>query len=250
MIAFDSDSEWVRHLLPLENPSQVKSRIDSIREGGGTEMGTALEKACEALIPSDAMVKHIITLSDGISAPADWQAIINKCRREKITMTTVAISDESDQKLMQRLAVGTGGRYHFTRNAKAIPAIYARETKLVSRPLIFERPTPWSAKIIYPIEAVQGLPRELPPMTGLVLTTPKFMADVSITSPIPAENEVNPVLASWQYGLGRSIAITTDAGLRWTKTWPGTELYGKFWSQIVRSAPGRFPIPLRMISSM
>ena len=236
VVAFDSQSEWVRHLLPLESPAQVKARIDSIREGGGTDMGPALLMACDALNKSDAMVKHVITLSDGMSTPADWQAIINRCRREKITMTTVAISDDSDRKLMQKLAVGTGGRYHFTKNAKAIPAIYARETKLVSRPLIFERPDPWSAKIVYPTEAVQGLPAELPGMTGLVLTTPKSTADVPITSPLPAENEVNPVLASWQYGLGKSVAVTTDAGLRWTKTWPGTELYGKFWSQLVRSA--------------
>lgn len=236
VVAFDSASEWVRHLLPLENPAQVKNRIDSIREGGGTEMGPALTMAADALQKSDAMVKHIITLSDGMSTPADWQAIINRCRRDKITMTTVAISDQSDRKLMQKLAVGTGGRFHFTRNAKALPAIYARETKLVSRPLIYERPEPWSARIVYPTEAVQGLPTELPPMTGMVLTTPKSTADVPITSPIPAENEVNPVVASWQYGLGKSVAVTTDAGLRWTKTWPGTDLYGKFWSQIVRSA--------------
>jgi len=236
VVAFDSQSEWVRHLLPLENPATVKNRIDSIREGGGTEMGPALTMAADALQKSDAMVKHIITLSDGMSSPADWQAIINRCRRDKITMTTVAISDDSDRKLMQKLAVATGGRFHFTRNAKAIPAIYARETKLVSRPLIFERPEPWSARIVYPTEAVQGLPIELPPMTGMVLTTPKSTADVAVTSPIPAENELNPVVASWQYGLGKSVAVTTDAGLRWTKTWPGTELYGKFWSQIVRSA--------------
>jgi hypothetical protein len=54
-----------------------------------------------------------------------------------------------------------------------------------------------------------------------------------MTSPLPA-GQVNPLLAHWTYGLGRSVAFTSDAGRRWAKAWPDWESYAAFWSQIVR----------------
>jgi hypothetical protein len=48
-----------------------------------------------------------------------------------------------------------------------------------------------------------------------------------------------PILAHWQYGLGRSVAFTSDArtmrGGRqgWDRDWAGSEMYSKFWEQVV-----------------
>ena len=46
--------------------------------------------------------------------------------------------------------------------------------------------------------------------------------------------QLNPVLAHWTYGLGRSVAFTSDAGGRWAKTWPDWQSYTAFWSQVIR----------------
>ena len=80
-----------------------------------------------------------------------------------------------------------------------------------------------------------GLSDELPPITGLVLTSPKEneLVEIPIVSPLPT-GQVNPVLAHWTYGLGRSVAFTSDAGRRWAKAWPDWESYAAFWSQVVR----------------
>ena len=84
-------------------------------------------------------------------------------------------------------------------------------------------------------EPVIGLPDELPPITGLVLTSLKEneLVEVPIISPLPT-GQVNPLLAHWTYGLGRSVAFTSDAGRRWAKAWPDWESYAAFWSQVVR----------------
>jgi hypothetical protein len=50
-----------------------------------------------------------------------------------------------------------------------------------------------------------------------------------------------PILAYWQYGLGRSVAVTSDArtskdqlrSLGWDREWAGSEMYSKFWEQVV-----------------
>jgi hypothetical protein len=137
---------------------------------------------------------------------------------------------------MRRIASITGGRYYEVTNPKTLPAIYTKETRTVSRPLLYERPNPWSPVISFGGEPVAGLPREspLPGIRGFVLTTPKPTAVVEIASPFPAELSSSPILAHWQYGLGRAVAFTTDAGTRWAVDWPASPMYSKFWSQLVR----------------
>jgi hypothetical protein len=43
-----------------------------------------------------------------------------------------------------------------------------------------------------------------------------------------------PLLAAWQYGLGRSVAFTSDLSGRWGKDWVLWDQYGKFSSQMVK----------------
>src|SRR5262245_29977569 len=137
--------------------------------------------------------------------------------------------------MMQNLAKRTKGRFYNVTNPKALPRIYQKEARTISRPLIFERETPWVPKVNYLSEPVTGLPSNVPPITGLVLTSVKEneLVEVPLTSPLPS-GQVNPLLAHWSYGLGRAVAFTSDAGRRWAKQWPDWQSYSAFWSQVVR----------------
>ena len=42
------------------------------------------------------------------------------------------------------------------------------------------------------------------------------------------------ILATWQYGLGRSVVLTTDVGQRWATDWPAWGGYEKLMLQMVR----------------
>jgi Putative glutamine amidotransferase len=68
-----------------------------------------------------------------------------------------------------------------------------------------------------------------------VLTSPKEneLVEIPIVSPLPT-GQLNPLLAHWTYGLGRSVAFTSDAGRRWAKAWPDWRSYAAFWSQVIR----------------
>jgi hypothetical protein len=46
--------------------------------------------------------------------------------------------------------------------------------------------------------------------------------------------EGDPVLATRQYGLGKSVAWTSDARQRWSAAWLGWSGFSKFWAQTVR----------------
>ena len=43
----------------------------------------------------------------------------------------------------------------------------------------------------------------------------------------------DPLLAQWQYGLGRSVAWTSDSTGRWAKSWIGWDGFSQFFSQMV-----------------
>jgi hypothetical protein len=48
-----------------------------------------------------------------------------------------------------------------------------------------------------------------------------------------------PLLARWQFGLGKSVAFTSDVKDRWAVDWLKWNGYSKFWSQIVRDTMRR-----------
>jgi hypothetical protein len=71
---------------------------------------------------------------------------------------------------------------------------------------------------------------KLPAIYGQVVTYPKPGSQQMI------ETEQGPLLAAWQYGLGRSVAFTSDLSNRWGKDWIKWKHYGKFTSQMVKWA--------------
>jgi hypothetical protein len=64
-----------------------------------------------------------------------------------------------------------------------------------------------------------------------VATSAKQTAEVILRGPEPFQD---PILASWQYGLGRSVAFTSDATARWGANWVSWGEYVRFWDQTVR----------------
>ena len=50
-----------------------------------------------------------------------------------------------------------------------------------------------------------------------------------------ARDKKDPVLAAWQYGLGRVVAFTASPEHD-AEAWVGWEGFGKFWSQLVHWA--------------
>lgn len=235
LIYWGGQTSWLFPLQPVGDRKKMNSRIDRMTPGDMPDFDSAMKLGLTALVKSEAMTKHMIIISDGDpSAPSN--AVLNGYVNSKISVTTVSVAAHGrfEKTLMRRIAATTKGTYYEVANPKALPQIYTKETRIVSRPLIFERPEAWRPLLRTVTDPVAGIAGELPGIRGFVLTTPKPLADVPIVSPIPAENEVNPILAHHQYGLGKAIAFTSDTGTKWAVGWPESEIYGKFWSQLIR----------------
>jgi hypothetical protein len=93
-----------------------------------------------------------------------------------------------------------------------------------------------SPQIVTDHEIVRGLEDSFPPISGFVLTSVKVNSQVEVIlrSPLPSEATNSTVLAAWTYGLGKTVAFTTDVGQRWAADWTSWSEYDRFFSQMVR----------------
>jgi hypothetical protein len=134
------------------------------------------------------------------------------------------------------IARATNGRFHNVTSPKMLPAVYIKETRLVSQSFLYERR--FQPQVVFRSGPAEGL-QETPPLHGFVRTTPKQSAlvEVPIESPAFAEQKF-PILAYWHYGLGKSVAFTSDARTQpghkfWDRDWAESQMYGKFWEQVI-----------------
>jgi len=228
VLAFDADYEWASPLVEAGKREQIADSLLRLSPGGGTILYPALEAGYHALASTEASVKHMVVLSDGLTQEADFRALVEKIAAGHISVSTVAVGTDSDRELLAQIADWGGGRSYFTTEAGTIPRIFTAETTIVSRNLIME-------KSFFPQERAtsqitDGLEHSVwPALRGLVLTYQKPGAKEVLAGP-----GGNPLLATWQYGLGRSAAFTSDLESRWSLPllqWPS---YPRLVAQLVR----------------
>jgi hypothetical protein len=88
-------------------------------------------------------------------------------------------------------------------------------------------------------------PDQMPGLGGYVATTLKPEAELVLQSP-----EGDPVLATWQYGLGRAVAWTPGVEEPWAPNWSNWEQYGQFWAALIRYTlpePDSGPLQVRVV---
>ncbi len=230
VIAFEGDVFWVSEIHPCNDKGFVLDRVSTIEAGGGTNMYPAMEEAFEALNKAVAKLKHVIILTDGISAPGDFEGISQQMAQARMTVSTVGIGEGYDQQLLEEIARIGNGRSYFTDDPASVPQIFAKETVSASKSAINEQP--FTPQVVRTTKALAGLDVDASPLLlGYVVTRLKPTSE-----PILASENGDPLLTWWRYGLGMSVAFTSDAKARWAAEWLAWPNYGKFWAQVVRQA--------------
>jgi len=229
VVAFDHESYVVTPMQSAASTGIIKSAISTIEAGGGTYFYPALVDAQEQLRRVSAKLKHAILLTDGYSQPGDFESIIRQMVNDQITVSTVGVGD-ADYELLQRLAEVGKGRYYACDDPQSIPQIFAKETMMASKSAIHEMP--FVPIIVTPTEALAEIDFETaPPLLGFVVTRPKPTSQF-----ILATETGEPLLVWWRYGLGISVAFSSDAKNRWGAEWLTWQGYSKFWAQVIRQA--------------
>lgn len=247
-LAYDwkSGESWLFELQEVGDKSMMRSALNTNSIGDMPSVEPTLKMAYDALMKSAASVKRVILISDGDPAPPP-SSLVTMLKDANISVTTCCINPHSpsDQQMLQNVAYLTGGNYYYVSNPNKLPQIFTKEAALVKRGMLIEEP--FTPTVRYDSEILRGAPADsIPQLLGYVATTPKENAIVSLVS-----HEGDPVLAQWRYGIGKSVAFTSDATTRWAPQWLEWGAFNRFWSQAVRwamreAAPSNFRVETRV----
>lgn len=225
--SFDSTAVWLAELQTIRNRQLLQQQILAISATGGTNIRAGMQLAGEAIINEPTMLKHIILLTDGGAPRENLPEISQDLYNDHGVTTTVISIGDMPVNFLEQMAENSGGNYYQATDAHTIPLILGAEPALISRSYIQEQDTPL-AQANHPIlEGVSAPPNVL----GYVATTARETATVILAGNEPYQD---PILATWQYGLGRTVAFTSDSGGAWTQDWLNWDDFALFWAQVVR----------------
>jgi uncharacterized membrane protein len=228
VVIFDSSARWVTPITEVSNKDAIMASVASIRSGGGTSILAGLRAVAQRLPADDGQVKHVILLTDGGASPIDIPELVQRMNQSyKITLTSVAVGNDAAP-FLSDLALLGGGRFHHVTDPQTIPNIFTEETTLATRSYVVEQPFSPQIKTNSPI--LSGID-SLPVLHGYVTSSPKEAGTVILTSELG-----DPILASWQYGLGKAVAFTSDASGRWARNWLTWSGFASFWNQVISYA--------------
>ncbi|CAG0993800.1 hypothetical protein PHYC_02446 [Phycisphaerales bacterium] len=225
-------TEWVHKLAPVGDGTAIKRSIQNLMFGDMPDFTPSLELAYEGLSKADAGQRHVIMISDGDPAVPNT-SLLDKYVDKKITISTVGVYPHSgaDTSRMAYISKYTGGRHYHVNTAKGlanIPQIFIKEAQTVRRSLIWEG-QPFLPQVLLGGEALRGM-TSVPAITGYVVTAEREgLAQMTLKG-----KEGDPILAQWQYGLGKAVAYTSDATTRWNTQWVSWASYRQFWEQHMR----------------
>jgi uncharacterized membrane protein len=225
---YGMDANWVYPMLRVgQNRNKMLTQIRGINPGDMPDFDAAMEVVYKGLVNTKAYLKHCIILSDGDPSPPK-PALVAKFNAANITVSTIVIQphDRSGDQNMFNIAKQHGGRFYKVTNPRQIPNIFLKEAATVSKSAIVEET--FTPRYEAESAIMKGI-NAMPPLLGYVGTSAKPTSRVVLQS-----HQEDPVLATWQYGLGKSVAFTSDARQRWAAGWVGWSGFSKFWAQTVR----------------
>ena len=254
VIAFDDSPNVVVPRGRLGDPASAIGVVSRIGPSGGTNQFAAMRVALDELRESRASTRHMVVLTDGqtVGTPQEGAEIANAARAERITITTIGVGDGANDTLLKDIARIGGGTFHAidtAASARQLPEIFIREVSVGARSLLIEGTfTPeCRSDMGGPVATATGA---LPALGGYVVTVPREgLAQIPIVHVSP--DGIDPILAHWNHGLGRSIAFTGDASGRWSAEWIAWDGYQQFWERAVRwlmrpPAPGNLALRARV----
>ncbi|MFL5732680.1 MAG: VWA domain-containing protein [Chloroflexia bacterium] len=232
VLTFDTETMWAVPVQKIQgdfDKETIKGLISDIPLGGGTHIYPAVRDGTDAIRNVKASSKHLVLLTDGKDFHGeDYGPLISELRADGTSLSTIGVGEDADRDLLTRLAKQGQGRYYFTERIDNIPRIVFKELDLALKQATVEGNT--QPHIESPSPVLRGLtPQEIPQVGGYDLTTAKGDSVVALTSDLG-----HPLLAHWNYGLGRVAAYTSDVGPGWGKQWLGWSDFAQFWSQTVR----------------
>jgi Ca-activated chloride channel family protein len=137
VIAFDTRADVVVAPTRISDTTrpQIERDISSIRLGGDTCISCGLDAASRELARAGIAGDHvsrIVLLSDGatnhgVTDMSGLRNIASRMRSDGLTISTIGVDVDFDEKVMSALAQEGNGKHYFVQDAAKLPEIFAEE---------------------------------------------------------------------------------------------------------------------------
>lgn len=228
VLIFDNSFQWDVPIRHAEDKVLIKRLISGIVPDGGTQIAPALAEAYRKVLPTHATFKHIVLLTDGISEEGDSLDLSKEAAAQHVTISTVGLGQDVNRAYLEKVASVAGGKSYFLNEPAGLEQIVLKDVMEHTGSTAVE-------KTLQPIvakhaEILDGVGIETaPPLKGYV----RFIAKPGADTILKVE-ETDPLLARWQYGLGRSVVFASDAKSRWAADWVTWKGFDRFWTNTMR----------------
>ncbi len=234
----NSSADWPIPMQYVTNKAGMQNQMSRLVDlADPPNYDPYLLEAAQVLQGTKAGVKHIILFGDGDAVYEQSQgalaADMQQIRKMGITVSTITTAPDSAEavKFMAGIAQLGGGYAYVAEQPQDLRNLLLRDQQTVSKP-----PTVEERFQVHPVDTSHEVSRgiawnDAPPLMGYVVAS---MKETPSARQLLTSHTGDPVLAAWSYGLGRSVAFTSDATAHWGAYWLGWSGYPAFWTQAVR----------------
>lgn len=224
VLGFSDTIDWVVPFQKSENKEELIKEVGKLKPKGGTLIIPGLIEGVKTLSSAKTKVKHMILLTDGQAEKNGFDKYLENMKESNITLSTVGLGEDSDKEVLSHLSDSSGGRKYFSNDFKSVPRIFAKETRISQKKYINNVEfTPKEMQSYFNKEGYK-----LPQLKGYMGTGIKQGANLILETP-----KEDPILAIWNYGIGKVGVWTSDLSGKWSKDWIAWQGFEKYWSSII-----------------
>jgi uncharacterized membrane protein len=228
VLIFDNSFQWAVPVRRAEDRSLIKRLISGITPDGGTQIAPALTEAYRKILYQNAVYKHIVLLTDGISEEGDSLSLSREASNNRITISTVGLGQDVNRAYLEKIATFAKGKAYFLNEPSGLEQILLKDVMEHTGSTAVEKPV--QAVVVKPAEVLDGVGLDsAPPLRGYVRYIAKPTADTILNAA-----DRDPLLVRWQYGLGRAAVFTSDAKSRWAASWLAWSGFDRLWANVAR----------------
>lgn len=195
--------------------SGLADKISTVYGTGGSKMHLGILESID-LLKAQRGAKHLIIISDGMLFPNDLDAAVDAvklARKNGITVYTVGgaigtdafVADRVDERAMQEIAAAGSGIYFRAKDTSRFSLLFGN----VKAPNP-EAVTEWSVSVLDSNHFITQDLETNATITGYNAVAPKTTGRMLVTT-----HTGEPILTTWNLGLGRVAAYSTDDGTGW-----------------------------------
>jgi Mg-chelatase subunit ChlD len=226
IVEFYGAKHWAIPLQPASNKIEIDRALGRMKAIGGTVLFPAVQEAYYGLKNVNTRYKHILLLTDAGVEDADYELMLRRIAKDNINVSTVLVGTGGHNQIMASMANWGKGRFY------AIPDEFSLVDLILKEPSTRQLPAYKRGEFeLTGLDAKDWwgdiAPASVPALSGYSKLPAKPDAQVLLQT----QGSADPLLASWQYGLGRVTAFTSEPVGAGTRPWQNWPEYGQWLAQ-------------------